>query len=190
LPLAADQVDVTVPFRPEELLYRRVSTSELGPGGEIYPSRIEAVTFKAQVQTAPSVMRSAFSLPRDVLHFSCARRDTTDWSVFSILVNALPMNLMAGDGRAFRFFPVHIPEPDCGAHSVIGCCIQSDLTNTYVKPSSKVIWEFKVKFALALSPVPLEPPADLTRRSRLIAIVAYGLQTVVTKLLGKFRRPR
>lgn len=155
MPLAADQVDVTIPFRSEELLYRRVSKAELGPMGEIDPSRIEAITFKAHVQTAPSVMRGAFSQPRDVLHFSCARRDTTDWSVFSILVNALPGNLMAGDGRVFRFFPVHIPEPDCGAHSVVGCCIQSDLTNTYVKPSSKVIWEFKVKFCARALPCPV-----------------------------------
>jgi hypothetical protein len=188
LPLAANQVDSELPFRPEELLYRRLSKSELGPMGEVDPSRIEAIGFKAEVQTAPSVMRSAFSKPRDVLHFLCARRDTSDWLVYSIPVLRLPSNLLAGDGRLFRFFPVHLPEPKCGAHSVIASCIHSDPTNTYVRPSSKVVWEFKVQFALGLSPVSVQEDIEEFWWHRLRNGAIDRLHWLANKLKGVVRR--
>jgi hypothetical protein len=155
LPLAASQVDITRPFTANELLYRRVSKEEIGPNGEVDPSRIQSISFKADVQTAPSVMRSAFSEPHDVLHFLCAGRDTSGWSVYSATVGSLPQGLKAGDGREFRFFPAHLPEEKCGAHSVVACCRQSDISRTYEKPTKTVIWEFKVKFATSLLSVPI-----------------------------------
>jgi hypothetical protein len=68
----------------------------------------------------------------------------------AIRVDALPVGLKAGDGRSFDFLPRHIPLEDCGAHSVVACAESADATKSYVKPSAKVINDFKVKFALGL----------------------------------------
>jgi hypothetical protein len=98
-------------------------------------------------------MRSMFSNPEDVLHVLCAGRDTTGWLIYSLRVDAVPQQLKSGDGRSFDFFPKHVPLVDCGAHSVVACAESSDAAKSYVKPSTKVVNDFKVKFALALRPV-------------------------------------
>ena len=150
MPLKASEVDSTCPFSAQELLYRRLERRELNEKGEIDPTRINSVSFKANVEAAPSVMRSLFSAPEDVLHVLCAGRDTSGWLVYAIRVDALPVGLRAGDGRSFDFLPRHIPLEDCGAHSVVACVESADATKSYVKPSAKVINDFKVKFALGL----------------------------------------
>jgi hypothetical protein len=181
LPLAASQVDTSLPFRATELLYRRLSKDELGENGEVDASRIEQVRFERDVQKAPSVMRSAFSKPLDVLHFLCAKRDTSDWVVYSIPVGELPDNVESADGRVFRFFPIHMPEPKCGAHSVIASCINSDATNTYVKASPSATWQFKVNFARRLRPVPAQAapaPALTLLFSALIRALRWVFQKI------------
>ena len=153
MPLRASEVDPSCPFLADELLYRRLQKSELNTKGEVDPTRINFISFKADVESAPSVMRSMFSSPEDVLHILCAGRDTSGWVVYAIRVGVVPDGLMAGDGRSFDFMPVHVPLADCGAHSVVGCVESADITKRYVKPSAKVINDFKVKFALGLKPV-------------------------------------
>lgn len=160
LPLKANEVDTTEVFTAGELLYRRVASSELNSKGEVDPSRINISSFKREILSAPSVMRSRFSQAPDVLEFDCADRDTTGWLVFFVRVDSLPVGLLAGDGRSFDFYPVHIPFEKCGAHSVVASCISADAARSYVKPSEVVAYGFKTRFAtalrLALCPLPID----------------------------------
>lgn len=155
LPLKANEVDPKAPFTPEELLYRRVERSELNSRGEVDPTRINAVSFRKDVESAPSVMRSKFSSPQDVLDVLCAERDVNGWLVFSIRVDELPTGLTTGDGRSFDFFPKHVPLENCGAHSVTASALSGDPSRTYAKPNPKVTAAFKARFATALKQVPL-----------------------------------
>ena len=153
MPLKASEVDCSFPFFGDELLYRRLEQRELNEKGEIDPTRINSVSFKADVESAPSVMRSRFSAPEDVLHVLCAGRDTSGWLVYAIRVDELPQGLKAGDERSFDFLPKQVPLEDCGAHTVVACAESSDAAKKYIKPSTKVTNDFKVKFALGLKPV-------------------------------------
>jgi hypothetical protein len=151
LPLRADQVSTTTPFTDGELLYRRVSPDELNSKGEVDPSRINAISFNKEVQSAPSVNRSEFSTPEDVLDQLCSNgKDVSFWFVFFVRVDGLPKGIIAGDGRIFNFLPCHVPLHDCGAHSVIKSCLATDSNNAYTKPTQAVINDFKVKFATKL----------------------------------------
>jgi len=153
LPLNASQVDTNRPFSTDELLYRRVGPTELNSLGELLPTTIAGIQFTSDVQHSPSVMRSDFSEPSDVLHVLCAKRDVAGWSVYFIRVDKLPSELVSGDNKRFCFFPVHMPEETCGAHSVVACCLLEDPNRVYRKPSGKVEYDFKVKLALALRPI-------------------------------------
>ena len=150
MPLRANEVDTTIPFTPDELLFRRVAPEELNSKGEVDPSRINAVSFRRDVEYAPSVMRSKFSQAPEVLEIECAERDTTGWLVYYVPVSSLPSGLISGDRKSFDFFPIHIPLEKCGAHSVIASCLSTDAARAYVKPSEAVAYTFKTRFATAL----------------------------------------
>jgi hypothetical protein len=126
LPLKATEVDPEASFSEDELLYRRLERNELNGKGEVDPTRINFISFNRNVESAPSVMRSRFSQPEDVLHILCAERDTAGWLVYFVRVDDLPKNLQSGDGRCFDFLPKHVPLIDCGAHSVIACAASGD----------------------------------------------------------------
>lgn len=162
LPLKATDVDTTIPFAADEALYRRIPEGELNSKREVDPSRINISGFSRHVQSAPSVLRSRFSQAPDALHIDCAQRETNGWLVFYIRVDGLPKTLIAGDGRSFDFFPLHVPLPECGAHSVVGCSLTDDPTRVYLKPTDRIAAIFKVRFALALQLAlsPLTPPGD------------------------------
>lgn len=154
MPLKANEVDKDAPFTADELLYRRMNPDELNSKGEVDPSRINLTSFTPNVESAPSVNRSRFSGPDDVLHSDCAQRDTTNWKVFYIRVDSLPEHLVTGDGgRSFDFYPKHIPLEQCGAHSVVASCATGDVNKIYMKPSGKVARAFKTQFAISLKPV-------------------------------------
>lgn len=154
MPLKASEVESDAPFTADELLYRRVNPEELNSKGEVDPSRINVTSFTADVESAPSVNRSKFSGPEDVLHLDCAKRDTVNWKVFYVRVDSLPERLVSGDGkRNFDFYPKHIPIEQCGAHSVVASCITGDVNRVYVKPSPQVARAFKAHFATSLKPV-------------------------------------
>jgi hypothetical protein len=160
LPLKATEVDPNTPFAPDELLYRRAESGELNSKGEIDPTRINLTSFKRNIESAPSVNRGLYSSPDDVLHVLCADKDLTGWHVFSLRVDQIPTGLVSGDKRVFDFYPKHVPLENCGAHSVVACAESNDPTKTYVKPSDKVAYDFKAKFATALRLVPpTAPPA-------------------------------
>lgn len=153
LPLTASEVDTTRPFSPEELLYRRVGPGELNSIGEVLPTGIACVSFRANVESAPSVMRSDFSQPSDVLDVLCATKEVPGWLVYFVRVDGLPGEIIAPDNRLHYFFPKHIPEKTCGAHSVVACCLATDPERAYVKPTARLANDFKVKFALGLKPI-------------------------------------
>jgi hypothetical protein len=153
LPLTASEVDTTRPFSPEELLYRRVGPDELNSMGEVLPTKICGVSFKPDVKSSPSVMRSDFCEPVDVLHVLCATKEVLGWMVYFIRVDDVPGEIQAPDKTKLCFFPMHIPEETCGAHSVIACCLFGDAKKAYKKPTARVAYDFKVKFALGLKPI-------------------------------------
>jgi hypothetical protein len=157
LPLKASEVDANSPFAPDEFLFRRVGPEELNTKGEVDPTRIEAISFNKNVESAPSVMRSRYSGPDDVLHVLCAERDTAGWLVYFLRVDQLPDGLKTGDGRSFDFFPKHVPLENCGAHSVVASALSADASRVYVKPSQQVINAFKTRFATALRPAVAQP---------------------------------
>ena len=152
-PLTASEVGGNHPFSPEELLYRRVGPQEFNSLGELLPTTIACVSFSAHVESAPSVMRSDFSQPSDVLDPLCATKDVSGWVVYFVRVDNLPEDVKSGDGRPFHFFPKHQPEPMCGAHSVIACCLATDPNREYKKPSAGVANAFKVQFVSRLKPI-------------------------------------
>jgi hypothetical protein len=151
--LPETEVDPNSEFSPDELLYRRVCASEL-TGGELVPSSLNSISFSNVLTGAPSVLRSRFCVPSDVLHPDCAGgRNLADWLIYFIAVDDLPTPLIAGDGREFSFFPKHMPEPRCGAHSVVACCLAGDEARVYVQPSRKVLNDLRAKLATRLLPI-------------------------------------
>jgi hypothetical protein len=152
LPLLEREVDTSVEFAPAEPLYRRISAAEL-TGGEIDPSRFNSVSFDKSIEGAPSVLRGRFAEPRDVLHPHCADgRDVTHFLIYFIFVQDLPDVIKSDDGKEFAFFPSHRPEPTCGAHSVIACCIAGDPARGYSKPTRPVRNQLRAKLAAKLQP--------------------------------------
>jgi len=153
LPLLENQVDTNSAFSDEELLYRRVSTSEL-TGGELDPSRLNSISFDKEIDGAPSVLRGRFSSPLDAIHVDCAGgKDKSDCLVYFMAVGEIPGPLRSGDGRDLVFPIVHRPLPRCGAHSVIGCCEEGNPEKTYVVPSRKVRNDLRAKLATRLLPI-------------------------------------
>jgi hypothetical protein len=136
LPLSARSVDTSIPFSATEQLFRRVLPSEELTDGEIDPTRFNSVSFKKGVDGAPSVLRGRFSEPADALHRDCAgQKDVSNQFVYSISVGELPEEIHSDDGKHFSIYPLHLPEPTCGAHSVISSCRKGDDSGTYVVPS-------------------------------------------------------
>lgn len=135
LPLHENEVDIHAGFEPQELLYSRVSMGEL-VNGELTAASISVHYAGPTVEPSPSVLRGKFSTPLDVLHQDCsAGRDVSAYEAYSIQVQELPVHVPSGDGQFYNFFPVHIPKPDCGAHSVVACCLADDPSKTFKKPS-------------------------------------------------------
>jgi hypothetical protein len=154
LPLRADEVDAGLQFESSELLYRRVSKNGVNSLGELLPSELNTFSFDKDLDSAPSVLRSAFSKPVDALALDCANgKDVSDWRVFWIAVADLPTPLAAPDGRSFEFYPVHRPLPQCGAHSVIASCTAGDTARTYKAPPRSVRNDLRTKLAVRLKPV-------------------------------------
>jgi hypothetical protein len=133
-------------FEGEELLYRRY-LSEHFSDGKILPA-----SFRFPKQ---SFNRSLFSKPEDVLHVHCCDgrvlvpRD--GWGVLECLVSALPSPVDTADGRSYVFFPKHVPEPTCYAHSELWC--RQDLSDTSEcdNPPTSVKEKFRIKLARVMS---------------------------------------
>jgi len=155
LPLSENEVDTSVPFAPEEELYRRVLPSEELADGEIDPTRLSSVSFKSDVQSSPSVLRSRYASPQDVLHKDCAnQKDVSGQLIYFIAVNSLPRTIKSDDGREFEIFPLHLPFPTCGAHSVISCCRNGDPGRVYERPSQSARNDLRVKLAARMRKIP------------------------------------
>ena len=153
MPLLESEVDISVEFRPEEPLYRRILASEL-TNGEIGPNSLNSVSFDKNVSGAPSVLRGAFARPIDALHSDCAGgKNVSNHLVFFILVRDLPSPIQTPEGNAFEFYPLHKPLPTCGAHSVIASCSAGDPARAYAKPSRPARNDLRAKLAVLLQPV-------------------------------------
>jgi len=152
LPLRENEVDASEPFTREELLYRRVSPSEVA-AGEVVPSSFNSVSFQKDLDGAPSVNRSRFSGPYDVIHTDCAGgRDVSSFLVYFIEVASLPGPLQSDTGQMFAFYPHHRPLPTCGAHSVIGSCLTGQ-PGEYSRPPRPIRNAFRVQLAMRLLPI-------------------------------------
>jgi hypothetical protein len=166
LPLRDFEVDSTRAFAADELLYRRVLPSEELEEGEIDPTRFNSLSFKKELDGAPSVLRSQFASPQDALHPDCAGpKDVSQQRVYSIRVDELPGVIKSRDGKEYNVYPLHRPLPTCGAHSVIGSCMAGDLTKTYAVPSQTARNDLRVKLAAGmkrLSLVKNPNPQDVT----------------------------
>lgn len=154
MPLRQDEVDDQRAFDPAELLYRRVSREGLNANGEFLPSELNTISFNEGIDSAPSVLRSLFCEPEDVIAAECANgKDVSNWRVFALVVNDLPSPIVAGDGKSFDVFPLHRPLPMCGAHSVIASCATGDLTRAYAPPPRSVRNALRAKLASLLKPI-------------------------------------
>ncbi len=150
MPLHENEVDINAGFDPQEPLYRRVSMNEL-VNGELTPATISVRYSGPTVEHSPSVLRGGFSTPFDVLHQDCAAgQDVSAYEAYSIQVQELPERVSSGDGQFYNFFPVHIPKPDCGAHSVISCCLADDPSKTFKKPNRTARNILRVQLATKL----------------------------------------
>ena len=131
--LEADQT-----FDSAEKLYRRVPPECLSPLGELVPSHISC-SFGDSVRKAPSVVRSKYAGPLDVLHSDCANgKDVSGHLVFYVSVSELPSEVEAGNKEIYDFIPLHDPEELCFAHSVISCLRRGNPTAEYQKPTNAV----------------------------------------------------
>lgn len=148
MPLLDYEVNTSEPFADTELLYRRVSPEEILPTGELDASRFQIKQYSKDAKGSPSVIRSKFAPPEDVLHPDCAGgKAYNGYVIYRIPVPALPQLIVAEDGKQFSAYPVHFPEPRCGAHSVIATCIAGDMQKRYAKPSRTAINDLRVKLA-------------------------------------------
>ena len=138
LPLSKSDVTPNEDFSPEELLYRRVRSCDL-VGGELSPTSLNSLSFSAGIGGAPSVLRSRISEPSDALHPDCCGgRELSGYLVYSMQVQQIPGRIDSDGGDAYVFYPVHRPEPACGAHSVIASSLAGDAESKYAVPPRNV----------------------------------------------------
>ncbi|MGC1870461.1 MAG: hypothetical protein WA700_05840 [Acidobacteriaceae bacterium] len=140
-------------FKGSEKLFRRVPLDHLNNLGEVEPSKIQ-VSFKSDVASSPSVLRSKYATVLDLLHSLCGCDMEIPCRAFFLRVSDLPKEVPAGTGDLFDFKAFHEPLDLCYAHTVVGCCKSGDQTAQHVKPSRAVRNDFRTKFALALKPAP------------------------------------
>lgn len=161
MPLRDHEVDTTIPFDPDERLFRRFLPSEI-VDGEITPASLNSMGFEKLEQGAPSVVREHFGTIWDTLHPDCGGNTAKDFEVFSVQVRNVPKGVKSTDGKEFDFFPRHAPMPACGAHSVISCCSAGDVSQTYTKPPSSARNDFRQKLARFFKQelLPLANPTD------------------------------
>jgi len=142
--LSADQV-----FDAAERLFRRVPPECLSPMGEVVPSQISC-SFGDTINKSPSVVRSKYALPEDVLHADCAGgKDMSGHLIFYLTVEELPDDVESGSKEHFGFYPFHVPEESCFAHTVIACKKTSKPTGYFDEPTSGVRNKLKAKFVSA-----------------------------------------
>jgi hypothetical protein len=90
-------------FRLTNFSTERIDPDEL-VNGELSPTSIKKFSFSREIADSPSVNRSDFSSPFDVLHVLCAGKDAAEWSIF-FRVDRLPQAITSGTIARFAFFP-------------------------------------------------------------------------------------
>jgi hypothetical protein len=154
LPRLESEVDSSASFSTDELLYRRVRREEELNEGEIDPTRFNSFSFKKGIEGAPSVLRGKFATATDALHPDCANgTDVSKLLVYGITTGDLPPVISSDCGKKFEVFPLHKPEPLCGAHSVVATCEAGDALRSYAIPTKSARNDLKVKLAAKMRPV-------------------------------------
>jgi hypothetical protein len=136
-------------FDADEKLYRRVPPNCLGPQGEMVASNVRC-SFDNEVKKSPSTVRSKYASATDVLHRDCADGDdVSNHFVFYLVVGELPQRVESGTKQLFDFYPLHDPEDNCYAHTLIACRKHDGPADRYDKPTSHVRNKLKAQFVAA-----------------------------------------
>jgi hypothetical protein len=138
-PMHQDGQTAVDAFDPDELLYRRYSLVHI-VNGQVAP---QSISFPK-----PSLNRSRFSRPEDVLHVDCCNgKELTGWGVLESNASDLRVSAESGDSRTFTLYPKHVPEPTCYAHSELWC---SSPTSEDAKPTDSVKEKLRIKLSRVL----------------------------------------
>lgn len=148
-PLKRGELQADQAFGAEEKLYRRVPPNCLSPQGEVLASNFRC-SFENEAKKSPSVLRSKYASAMDVLHRDCAgNQDVSNHLVFYLVVAELPQGVESGTRQLYDFYPLHDPEDDCYAHSVIACRKHDGPVDGYDKPTTQVRNKLKAQFVAA-----------------------------------------
>ena len=71
--------------------------------------------------------------------------------MFCLKVGDLPKGCLSGDNDLYDFYPYHVPEKTCYAHTVIACKKVDSPPSSYKEPTRSVRNDFKAKFIAALN---------------------------------------
>ena len=63
----------------------------------------------------------------------------------------LPKRILSGSDRRYDFYPLHDPEDQCYAHTVVACKLENH-NHEYVEPTQSVKNQFKALFVASLRP--------------------------------------
>lgn len=121
--------DVDPHFSPDERLFRRIAPRD-APDGNLNESLLPSPDF--------SVNRSKYSEPDDVLLGWPA------FGIFSFRVDDIPIEVVAADGRRFRFGAEHAPEDLNYSHSEV-CTYSSGSRMKEKKPPGQVRTQFRLE---------------------------------------------
>jgi hypothetical protein len=123
-------------FLPSELLYHRFRSDQ-----EVAGNATPLTILPFVGTTGPSVNRSKYSEPHDVLEPDCCDgHDRSTHKVLEFRVADVPDELAVADGsgRVFRFRVKHVPEAECFAHSEIWCNRDGNIFNPVEVPPKTV----------------------------------------------------
>jgi hypothetical protein len=133
-----DGLSVVDTFDDNEVLYRRYLLAHF-VDHELVPQHFRF--------PRPSLNRSKFSQPVDVLHPDCCDGKVlgTGWGVLECLASDAHVSTQSHDNKELVLHPKHRPLLTCYAHSELWC-IASE-SGAEVKPSTTAKEKFRIKLA-------------------------------------------
>jgi hypothetical protein len=133
-------------FAPSELLFRRYRSEHFQNG------RLVPAAFRFDTGSGQSFNRSLFSQAEHTLHRDCCDGQVLEgWGVWECVVGNLPTPVLSQDGRAFNFFPKHVPRPTCYAHSELWCHCHGSSGGKYERPPANVRETLKILLSRVIS---------------------------------------
>jgi len=137
-PVHQDELPVVETFDDDEVLYRRYLLAHF-VDHELVPQHFQF--------PRPSLNRSRFSQPVDVLHPDCCdgRNLGPGWGVLECSASDVRVSVQSHDHQELVLRPMHRPLPTCYAHSELWCIVAE--SGAEVKPSSTVKEKFRIRLA-------------------------------------------